>query len=148
MSAKIIDGRKIAEVFRAELAVKVAQCAAKPKLAVVLVGDNEASQIYVRNKKKAAEDVGMLCDVFHFNKDASEAEIIALLQKLNEDKTVNGVIVQLPLPAHLSETRILETVSQEKETVRNGRDGVLHRLSKKRNNVGMSLQKEHGYINF
>ena len=115
MSAQIIDGKKIAERFRADLATKVALCPKQPKLAVILAGNDEASKIYVRNKKKAAEEIGMACEVFNFPEDVEENEIIALLGKLNEDASVHGIIVQLPLPKHLNEHRILESVKTEKD---------------------------------
>lgn len=115
MTAQIIDGKKIAAELRKELALKIAQDGAKPKLAVIWVGNNEASRAYVRNKQKAAEEVGIVCDVYHLAEDAETPELMMLIERLNMDKAVNGIIVQLPLPAQLHEGQILEAVRAGKD---------------------------------
>ena len=115
MTAQIIDGKKIAAELRKELALKIAQDGAKPKLAVIWVGNNEASRAYVRNKKKAAEEVGIVCDVYHLAEDAETPELMMLIERLNMDRSVNGIIVQLPLPAQLHEGQILEAVRTDKD---------------------------------
>lgn len=115
MTAQIIDGKKIAAELRKELALKIAQDGAKPKLAVIWVGNNEASRAYVRNKQKAAEEVGIVCDVYHLAEDAETPELMMLIERLNMDRSVNGIIVQLPLPAQLHEGQILEAVRTDKD---------------------------------
>lgn len=115
MMAQIIDGKKIAAELRKELALKIAQDGAKPKLAVIWVGNNEASRAYVRNKQKAAEEVGIVCDVYHLAEDAETPELMMLIERLNMDRSVNGIIVQLPLPAQLHEGQILEAVRKDKD---------------------------------
>ncbi len=115
MTAQIIDGKKIAAELRKELALKIAQDGAKPKLAVIWVGNNEASRAYVRNKQKAAEEVGIVCDVYHLAEDAETPELMMLIERLNMDRSVNGIIVQLPLPAQLHEGQILEAVRKDKD---------------------------------
>lgn len=115
MTAQIIDGKKIAAELRKELALKIAQDGAKPKLAVIWVGNNEASRAYVRNKQKAAEEVGIVCDVYHLAEDAETPELMMLIERLNMDRLVNGIIVQLPLPAQLHEGQILEAVRTDKD---------------------------------
>jgi methylenetetrahydrofolate dehydrogenase (NADP+) / methenyltetrahydrofolate cyclohydrolase len=119
MTAKIIDGKKTAEEIRAEVAASVtkrlAEGKSKPGLATVLVGDNAASQVYVRSKQKACQEVGF--DSFGYNlpKTASQAEVDELVQKLNADPRVNGILVQLPLPDGLDEERVLKAISIEKD---------------------------------
>lgn len=115
MTAQVIDGKKIAAELRKELALKIAQDGAKPKLAVIWVGNNEASRAYVRNKQKAAEEVGIVCDVYHLAEDAETPELMMLIERLNMDRSVNGIIVQLPLPAQLHEGQILEAVRTDKD---------------------------------
>ena len=115
MTAQIIDGKKIAAELRKELALKIVQDDAKPKLAVIWVGNNEASRAYVRNKQKAAEEVGIVCDAYHLAEDAETPELMMLIERLNMDRSVNGIIVQLPLPAQLHEGQILEAVRTDKD---------------------------------
>lgn len=115
MTAQIINGKEIAQQFCDDLAQQIKQLKTMPKLAVILVGDNPASLIYVRNKQKKAQEIGMECEVFHFAETAKEDEIVTLIERLNMDKSVNGIIAQLPLPKHLNETHILETVRQDKD---------------------------------
>ena len=104
MTAQIIDGKKIASEIRADLARKVEQLSGEvmPVLAVVLVGDNEASRIYVRNKQKAAAEVGIGCEVLEMNEGIGENALLATIEELNENPHVNGIIVQLPLPEHIN----------------------------------------------
>lgn len=115
MVAQIIDGKRIAAQLRCELAAKIVKIGVNPKLAVIWVGDNEASAVYVRHKEKAAQEIGIDCEVFHFNADVQESEILVLIDKLNRDEEVNGIIVQLPLPTSFNTTRILESVRVEKD---------------------------------
>ena len=117
MTAKIIDGKKIASEIRADLAKKVEQLPGEvmPVLAVVLVGDNEASRIYVRNKKKAAAEVGIGCEVLEMNEGIGENALLATIEELNENPHVNGIIVQLPLPDHINPLKILSAIRPEKD---------------------------------
>ena len=119
MTAKVIDGKAAADQIRAEVAAGVTKRieAGKPKpgLATVLVGENPASQVYVRNKQKACAEVGI--DSFGYNLPAtiSQGELEKLVADLNADPKVNGILVQLPLPAGLDEESVLKTISVEKD---------------------------------
>lgn len=115
MTAQIIDGKQMAQELRRELAKQVADFNSVPFLAVILVGDDEASMIYDRNKKKAAEAIGMKCEIFHLPEQSSEDEILKLIDELNKNSEVNGIIVQMPLPKHLNATRIVEQILPEKD---------------------------------
>ena len=90
---QIIDGRKLAADVRTRLKEKIAADGGTPHLAVVLAGDDEASLIYDRNKKKAAEEAGMICVIHHLSADVSQEEITGLVEKLNNDREVTGIIV-------------------------------------------------------
>jgi len=119
MTAQIIDGVKIAEQVRAEVAVKVAERVAagksRPGLATVLVGENPASQVYVRSKRKASAEVGIESFGFELPATASQEEVENLVRQLNADPKVNGILVQLPLPSGLDEERVLSAISLEKD---------------------------------
>ena len=115
MTALIIDGKKIAQQLRNDLAQEIHFNHYSPKLAVVWVGDNEASGVYVRNKQKAAQEIGMVCDIHHLSVETSQQEIINLIKSLNEDESVDGIIVQLPLPESLDSYAILETINKSKD---------------------------------
>ena len=117
MTAQILDGKKLAAEVRAELAHKVAALSGDnvPVLAVVLVGDNEASRIYVRNKKKAAAEVGIVCEVFEMSDTIGEQALLAVIDELNENPHVSGIIVQLPLPAHINPLKILAAIRPQKD---------------------------------
>lgn len=110
----LLNGFELAKQCRAELAerVKVMPCA--PKLAVILVGDNPASAIYVRNKEKAAAEVGVESLVYRLD-SATQEELTALIEQLNADETVDGILVQMPLPAPLNEREILQTINPAKD---------------------------------
>lgn len=115
MVAQIIDGKKMAAKIAEDLTLKVANVQKKPNLAVILVGDNDSSQIYVRNKQKLAENIGMKCSVHHLNVKTQEGELLSLLNSLNKDKDVNGIIVQMPLPEHINANKVLENIALEKD---------------------------------
>ena len=119
MAATVIDGTALAKEIRAEIAEGVAEMKAKhdvtPGLAVVLVGDNPASAVYVRNKEKAATEAGLLAEVFHRPADTTQDEILTLLERLNGDARFHGIIVQLPLPAQIDEETIIEAVDPAKD---------------------------------
>ena len=119
MAATIIDGRQAAANVRANVADYVAQLKAQhditPGLAVVLVGEDPASEVYVRNKGKKTKEVGMNSYEFKLSAEASEAELLELISKLNNDPDVHGILCQLPLPAHLNESLIINAISPEKD---------------------------------
>jgi len=119
MPAEIIDGKAIAAELRAEIAqgVKdlVEKGGPKPGLATVLVGDNPASQVYVRMKRKACEEVGIESFGFELDADASQEEVESLVRDLNEDPRIHGILVQLPLPAGLDEEAVLKVIDIEKD---------------------------------
>ena len=119
MSAQILDGKSIAAKVRAEVASSVAQFRASngraPGLDVILVGDDPASQVYVRNKEKAALEVGMRGRIHRLAATSSEAEIRSCIERLNGDDEVDGFLVQLPLPAGLPETALLDGVAPSKD---------------------------------
>ncbi len=118
MSAQIIDGKQIALDVRAGVAEKVAALKAKgitPCLAVVLVGENPASVSYVTGKRKALAEAGMADRSEVLPENTSEADLLALIEKLNNDPTVHGILVQLPLPKHINEDKIIMAISPEKD---------------------------------
>ncbi len=119
MTAKIIDGKAIAERIRAQIAAEVQQRVesglSRPGLATVLVGDNPASQIYVRMKHKACEQVGINSFGYEIPADASQEEVEALVERLNADPAIHGILVQLPLPAGLDEEKVLGRIRLEKD---------------------------------
>ncbi|MGQ9849271.1 MAG: bifunctional methylenetetrahydrofolate dehydrogenase/methenyltetrahydrofolate cyclohydrolase FolD [Aggregatilineaceae bacterium] len=119
MTAKIIDGNAVAQRMRAEIAEAVVQMKEKygvvPGLATVLVGDNPASHSYVRMKRKACADVGIESFPHELPANATQEEVEAVVQRLNEDPRVHGILVQLPLPRHLDEERVLSLISLTKD---------------------------------
>jgi methylenetetrahydrofolate dehydrogenase (NADP+)/methenyltetrahydrofolate cyclohydrolase len=118
MSAHIIDGKAHAAALRAELKTTASALAARgvqPGLAVVIVGDDPASRTYVRNKTLACEEAGVLSKIYALPADTSEEAILARVHALNADRKIHGVLVQLPLPAHIDEARVLGAVMPEKD---------------------------------
>lgn len=118
MPAKIIDGTKIAAEIREELKQRVAKLKEKgitPGLAAVLVGDDPASISYVAGKKKGAEEVGIYAETFHLPADTPEDEVVSLVSRLNKDPKFHGILVQLPLPKHIREEKIIEQISPDKD---------------------------------
>jgi methylenetetrahydrofolate dehydrogenase (NADP+) / methenyltetrahydrofolate cyclohydrolase len=118
MSAKIIDGKALAAQVRAEVKSKVAALAQRgirPGLAVVLAGDDPASKVYVRNKTRACEEVGLRSQQIDYPATVTQEELMACIRKLNADPAVHGILVQLPLPKHIDAARVLQAVSPEKD---------------------------------
>ncbi len=119
MSARILDGKQLSEVVRAEVRGGVAAFTARhgrpPGLEVILVGDDPASAIYTRNKEKASNEVGMRGSLHVMPTSASEDEISARVRDLNDDKAVDGILVQLPLPSHVNSQRVLDLVDPHKD---------------------------------
>lgn len=117
--AELIDGKVVSQSVRdevAELASKLKQdTGIVPGLAAVLVGDDPASEIYVRNKRKACEKVGIYSEEHKLPAETTEEQLLGLVNKLNEDTKIHGILVQLPLPGHIDETKILRTVSPLKD---------------------------------
>ncbi len=115
MTAKIIDGKKVAAEIRAELKKKVSKLKEKPGLAVVLVGDDPASQVYVRGKDKACQEAGFYSRMIKLGKDTSEEKLLDEVNKLNQDSKIHGFIVQLPLPKHINEQFIIDAILPYKD---------------------------------
>ena len=119
MTAKLIDGKAIAASVRAQVKEKVAAFTARtgirPGLTVVLVGENPASQMYVRNKGKAASEAGFLSRQVDLPASASESELLDLVARLNADDTVHGILVQLPLPKQIDESKVIEAIDPTKD---------------------------------
>ena len=118
MTAQLIDGNALSRQLRAYVAARVTALKAKgitPGLAVVLVGDNPASQVYVRNKVKACEDTGMHSVLETWPASMSEADLLARVDALNHDATIHGILVQLPLPAHIDAQKVIEAISPAKD---------------------------------
>ena len=118
MSAQIIDGKAIAAQVRGEVAQKVSDLKAKgitPCLAVILVGENPASVSYVTGKQKALAEVGMADRSMHLPETTTEAELLKIIDDLNNDSTVHGILVQLPLPKHINEEKVLLAIKPEKD---------------------------------
>lgn len=118
MSAKLIDGNVIAKLVRAEWRTRVDALKARgvtPGLAVILIGSDPASQVYVRRKTKACEDLGMRSSLHGFDADVSESEVLDCIARLNVDPRVHGILVQLPLPPHFDVRRLLEAIDVAKD---------------------------------
>lgn len=118
MSAKIIDGKKISEELRTEIAEAVKnkeEGKRAPGLAVIIVGNNPASRIYVNNKKKACESCGFNSFEYALPENAEEKELLDLIEKLNNDDCVDGILCQLPLPPHIDENKVIDAICPEKD---------------------------------
>jgi methylenetetrahydrofolate dehydrogenase (NADP+)/methenyltetrahydrofolate cyclohydrolase len=116
--ARLIDGAAIARRLRADIAVRAARLGAaghSPSLAVVLVGNDPASQVYVRNKVKACQEAGIRSLLETHQENLSEADLLARVAALNDDSTVHGILVQMPLPKHISAARVIEAISPLKD---------------------------------
>ena len=115
---QVIDGKKISQEIKDELKEKAAAMAKEGKkaaLAVIQVGNDPASSVYVRNKKKACEYIGIESLSYELPEETTEEELVALIEKLNADKKVNGILVQLPLPEQINEEKIIQTISPDKD---------------------------------
>jgi methylenetetrahydrofolate dehydrogenase (NADP+)/methenyltetrahydrofolate cyclohydrolase len=139
MTAELIDGKSIAAQVRAEVAMRVAELrrvyGVTPGLAVVLVGDDPASAVYVRSKRSAAAEIGMDAEDFSMPADASSDELLHRIRALNVDDGVHGILVQLPLPAHIDKDAVIDTISPDKDV-----DG-LHPF-----NVGRLVQGKQRFV--
>lgn len=119
MTAKILDGKSISARIRAEIKTKVAQRVAEgkrpPGLAVLLVGSDPASEIYVANKRKACAEAGIVSKAFDLPYNISQSELLALIDRLNEEPTIDGILVQLPLPPHIDSETVIERIHPDKD---------------------------------
>ncbi len=118
MTAQTIDGNALSRQLRADVAARTAALRARgttPGLAVVLVGDNPASQVYVRNKVKACEDAGLHSVLEKYDATLSQADLLARVEALNNDPAIHGILVQLPLPAHIDAQKVIEAISPAKD---------------------------------
>ena len=131
MTAQILDGKQLAQQIRTELKQKITLTQASPELAVIIVGNDPASEIYVRSKEKACQEVGIKVETFRLTSDISAEELNELIDLLNNSSAVNGILVQLPLPRHLNPQEILTRIKPEKDV-----DGF-HPL-----NTGLIIQKQ------
>ena len=118
MVAKILDGKQIAKEYRQGLQEQVEALKERgftPKLSVILVGNDGASQSYVKSKKKAAEKIGMISEIAHLDESTSEEDVLKELDRLNNDDSVSGILVQVPLPKQVSEQKVLESINPDKD---------------------------------
>lgn len=111
----IINGKQIAQDLRAKIATQVVELERKPGLAVILVGDDPASSVYVRNKDNACREVGFYSEKINKPADITQTELLAEVERLNKDNKIDGILVQLPLPKHLDANQVIETISPEKD---------------------------------
>ena len=118
MTAKIIDGKQVAAEMRAELKKEVEILKTKgivPGLGVILVGDNPASKSYVTAKEKACEEAGIFSDDNHLPETTTQAQLLALVARMNADPKIHGILVQLPLPKHMNEAEVLLAINPDKD---------------------------------
>ncbi len=116
--AQIIDGKKISAEIRAEITEEVKQMKAEgihPGLAVIIVGENPASQVYVRNKGKACEEVGIYSEIIRMPEETTEETLLNKIDELNHRNEISGILVQLPLPRHISEEKVIAAIAPEKD---------------------------------
>ena len=112
---ELLNGKKISEKILNEVKISVEKLDRKPHLVVILVGDNPASKIYVRNKQKAAEKVGIKSTVYEFDKNITESELLLKIEELNNDSDITGILVQLPLPEHIDKNKVVTAISPKKD---------------------------------
>ncbi len=119
MTAQIIDGKAVAEIIKQEIKAKIAMRISQgfdaPGLAVIQVGEDPASSVYVRNKQNACQTIGIRSEAFNLPDNVTSAELLALITKLNQQQDIHGILLQLPLPSHLDEKPILEHIAPEKD---------------------------------
>ena len=113
--AEILDGKKLRNKIFSDLKAKLDKMPEKPTLAVILAGDDPASQIYVRNKKKTAENLGINSIVIEYPKNVTETELISKIQELNNDKNITAILVQLPLPQHINKFKVIDAILPQKD---------------------------------
>lgn len=111
----ILDGKRLRDELLEELKTKLSSYKVMPKLTVILVGDNPASQIYVNNKKKTAEKLGIISEIVNYPEEITETELLEKINELNNDNSVNAILVQLPLPEHIDKSKIINAISPIKD---------------------------------
>lgn len=112
---KVLNGKEVANKIKDQLKEEVSKMQKDICLAVIQVGDNKASNVYVRNKKNACEYIGIESEVYKLSEDVNEEDVIKAINVLNNDDAVNGILVQLPLPKHIDENKVIQTISPEKD---------------------------------
>jgi len=118
MEDKVLNGKEVAKKIKDDLKIEVDELRKKgivPKLAVIMVGENEASKVYVRNKSKACNQVGVEFEEFLLPEETTEAELFALIDKLNNDKSINGILLQSPIPSHLDQNKAFRRINPDKD---------------------------------
>ena len=115
MTSTIINGKELALTYKTALKEKISKLPSQPSLAVILVGNNPASQTYVKNKSIACTEVGIISQTYHLTEDIKQEELEDLIITLNQDKDTNGILVQLPLPSHLDTQKILSQINPQKD---------------------------------
>ncbi|WP_130536656.1 bifunctional methylenetetrahydrofolate dehydrogenase/methenyltetrahydrofolate cyclohydrolase FolD [Thiomicrorhabdus indica] len=119
MSAQIIDGKAVSKTVRQKIKTKVderlSQGLRAPGLAVILIGDDPASSVYVNNKKRACEEVGFVSKSWHLPESTTQSDLLALIKELNEDHSMDGILVQLPLPDHIEDETVIESIHPDKD---------------------------------
>lgn len=164
MTATLLDGKQIAEQIRSELTDEVTafidQFGIRPKLVAILAGDFGPSEVYVRNKEKACQRVGLDSQVHRLGNQTSEQELLRLIERLNQDSTVHGILVQLPLPRQIDEARVLDAIHPLKDVdafhpenvglIAQGRPRYLpctpHGISQMFHRAGISVSGKHAVI--
>ena len=112
---KLINGKEISAAIRSEIRQDVASMSLRPGLAVILVGNDPASQVYVRNKNRACEEVGIYSEMYTLPEETTQAQLLSLIDQLNESPLVHGILVQLPLPKHLNEEEVILRIDPRKD---------------------------------
>ena len=112
---KILDGKKLSLILQEDLKEKINKLSNSPNLTVVMVGEDKASKIYVKNKEKIAKKMGIDTNTIYLNSETTTDELLSIIERLNKDKSVNGILVQLPLPKHIDENLVLEKISPLKD---------------------------------
>ncbi|MBE8163359.1 MAG: bifunctional 5,10-methylenetetrahydrofolate dehydrogenase/5,10-methenyltetrahydrofolate cyclohydrolase [Bdellovibrionaceae bacterium] len=128
----LLNGKELAQQRFLHLKTQVSSLVKKPKLAGILIGKDFASQIYVSKKKEACEKLGFTCDILYLGEDSTQKQVLQLIEKLNKDNTVTGILLQLPIPKHLNALGLINAISSKKDV-----DGVSAK------NMGLLLQKAH-----
>jgi len=113
--ATILDGKKISKQILDDLTIELSKLDKKPSLTVILAGEDPASEIYVRNKKKTADKIGITSNIIKYPDTVSENELIAKIEELNKDDSVNAILVQLPLPKHINSKNVIQAILPQKD---------------------------------
>ena len=111
----ILNGKELAKKIRSELKTEVEESKLKPKLAVIMVGEDASSKIYVRNKSKACEEIGILYEEYLLPEKTTQEELLNLIEKLNQDTSIHGILLQSPIPGHLNINEAIKTISPKKD---------------------------------